>query len=259
MRGGHQLKGRRIAVLATDGFERVELSVPVAALRAEGAQVEIVSLRPGRIRGVNLHEPAARVTVDRTLSQASVADYDALLIPGGFINPDLLRQSEAARQFVREFDASGKPIATLCHGPWLLSSAGLTQGRTMTSWPGVRDDLVNAGATWLDRSVVLDGNWLTSRGPQDLVPFVKALVDHFAGGESLRQAPAVDGGERTSAPQRNAPPALVLDVMRWLPRPSLRTAAMIGVALAFYAARGHRSDAPRTRRRSAAGATLQPG
>ena len=130
--------------------------------------VDIVSLRPGRIRGVNLHEPASRVSVDRTLPEASVADYDALLIPGGLINPDLLRQSELARRFVREFDASGKPIATLCHGPWLLSSAGLTEGRTMTSWPGVRDDLVNAGATWLDREIVLDRNWLTSRGPQDL-------------------------------------------------------------------------------------------
>src|SRR4051812_18465786 len=220
-----KLKGRRIAVLAADGFEKVELTVPVAALRAEGAEVEIVSLRPGRIRGVNLHEPASRVAVDRTLPQASVADYDALLVPGGFINPDLLRQSEDARRFVREFDASGKPIATLCHGPWLLSSAGLTRGRTMTSWPGVRDDLVNAGATWLDRPVVRDGNWLTSRGPQDLAPFVKALVEHFAGGEAARQAPAVDAAETTSAPQRDAPPAVVLSVMKWMPRPSLRTAA----------------------------------
>ncbi|MFL6661066.1 MAG: type 1 glutamine amidotransferase domain-containing protein [Rhizobacter sp.] len=253
---GHQLKGRRIAVLAADGFERVELSVPVAALRAAGAEVDIVSLRPGRIRGVNLHEPAARVTVDRTLSQASVSDYDALLVPGGFINPDLLRQSEAARQFVREFDASGKPIATLCHGPWLLSSAGLTQGRTMTSWPGVRDDLVNAGATWLDQEVVVDGNWLTSRGPQDIVPFVKALLDHFAAGHLQRQAHAADAAERTSAPQRNAPPALVLGVMKWMPRPSLRTAVMIGAALAFYAAKGGRRHGPG--RRSHVG-TLQPG
>src|SRR5207237_3275551 len=131
--------------------------------------------------------PAARASVHRTLDQARVAYYDALLIPRGFTNPDLLRQSEAARRFVRDFDASAKPIATLCHGPWLLSSAGLTEGRTMTSWPGVRDDLVNAGATWLDREVVHDGNWLTSRGPQDMVPFVKALVDHFGGSRSRRQ------------------------------------------------------------------------
>ncbi len=230
-----QLKGRRIAVLAADGFEKVELSVPVAALRAEGAEVDIVSLRPGRIRGVNLHEPASRVSVDRTLPEATASDYDALLIPGGFINPDLLRQSEAARQFVREFDTRGKPIATLCHGPWLLASAGLTQGRTMTSWPGVRDDLVNAGATWLDREVVLDRNWLTSRGPQDLVPFVKALIDHFAGRE-VRMASTTNANPATSAPQRTAPPALVLGAMKWLPRPSFRTAALIGAVLAYWAA-----------------------
>jgi deglycase len=254
MTGGRQLKRRHIAVLAADGFEKVELSVPVAALRAEGADVDIVSLRPGRIRGVNLHEPASRVSVDRTLSEAKVADYDALLVPGGFINPDLLRQSEAARRFVREFDASGKPIATLCHGPWLLSSAGLTKGRTMTSWPGVRDDLVNAGATWLDREVVRDGNWLTSRGPQDMVPFVKALVDHFAGRESRGQDSTADAGATTSAPQRDAPPALVVGAMKWMPRPSLRTAAMIAAALAFFAARGRRRQAlPVGRWRAAAG------
>jgi len=235
-----QLNGRRVAVLAADGFERVELSVPVAALRAAGAEVDIVSLRHGRIRGVNLHEPAGRVAVDHTLDEVSVGDYDALLVPGGFINPDLLRQSEAAREFVRQFDASGKPIATLCHGPWLFASAGLTQGRTMTSWPGVRDDMVNAGATWLDQEVVLDGNWLTSRGPQDMVPFVEALIGHFAG-QSLARHPAGLGAvEATSAPQRDAPPSLVLDVMKWMPRPSLRTAAMIGAALALYAASGHR-------------------
>jgi protease I len=120
----HQLEGRRIAVLAADGFEKVELTVPVAALRAAGAEVDIVSLRPGRIRGVNLHEPASRVKVDCTLPDVSVDDYHALLIPGGFINPDLLRQSAAAREFVRKFDASGKPIATLCHALRAVALAG---------------------------------------------------------------------------------------------------------------------------------------
>jgi protease I len=249
-----QLQDRRIAVLAADGFEKVELSVPVAALRTEGADVEIVSLRRGRIRGVNLHEPASRVSVDRILSEAKVADYDALLIPGGFINPDLLRQSEAARRFVRDFDASGKPMATLCHGPWLLSSAGLTQGRAMTSWPGIRDDLVNAGATWLDREVVRDGNWLTSRGPQDMVPFVEALIVHFAGRASQQQQSTAQTGVTTSAPQRNAPPELVIGAMKWMPQPSLRTAAMIGVALAFLAAKGRRRRAtPVARLRAAVG------
>jgi protease I len=248
MTEGRQLKGRRIAVLAADGFERVELSVPVAALRAEGARVEIVSLRPGRIRGVNLHEPAARVGVDRTLREASVADYDALLVPGGFINPDLLRQSEIARRFVRDFDASGKPIATLCHGPWLLSSAGLTGGRTMTSWPGVRDDLVNAGAIWLDQPVVQDRNWLTSRGPQDMVPFVQALIQHFAGRDVAGSAAAHRPDGAASAPQRNTPPALVLGAMKWLPRPSLRAAALLGAALWWYAGKGRGRHAAALRR-----------
>jgi protease I len=233
-----QLKGRRIAVLAADGFEKVELTIPVTALRAAGATVDIISLRPGRIRGVNLHEPASRVAVDHIVSDVSVDDYDALLIPGGFINPDLLRQSAEARQFVRSFDGSGKPIATLCHGPWLLSSAGLTQGRRMTSWPGVRDDLVNAGATWLDEQVVRDRNWLTSRGPQDMVPFVRALLPFFAG-----QAPEAETAgawaSAGSAPQRDAPPQPVLQAMKWLPRPSLRTIALIGALAAFYVARSN--------------------
>lgn len=227
----------RIAVLAADGFEKIELTVPVSALRAAGAEVEIVSLRPGRIRGVNLHEPAARVAVDRTLDEARAEDYHGLFIPGGFINPDLLRQSEAARRFAQHFDAAGKPIATLCHGPWLLASAELTRGRIMTSWPGIRDDLVNAGATWYDAPVVRDGNWLTSRGPQDLVAFVKALVELYAGEQPLRDTAAADLG---SAPRRNAPPALVLNVMKWLPRPSLRTAAVLGLGVAAYALAGRR-------------------
>ena len=233
MAAERELKGRRVAVLAADGFEKVELTVPVAALRAAGADVEIVSLRHGHIRGVNLHEPASRVTVDRTLAEVSVDGYDALLIPGGFINPDLLRQSAEARAFVRQFDASGKPIATLCHGPWVLASAGLTRGRRMTSWPGVRDDLVNAGATWLDETVVRDGNWLTSRGPQDMVPFVRALLPFFAG-----QAPASESApsEAVSSPQRDAPPKAVLKAMQWLPRPSLRAVALLGALAAIYVA-----------------------
>src|SRR4051794_16705947 len=141
MKGGSMLaqkslEGRRIAVLAADGFEKVELTIPTKALRLAGADVDIVSLRSGSIRGVNLHEPAGRVHVDKTLAHASPADYDGLLIPGGFINPDVLRQSAEAREFVRAFERAGKPIATLCHGPWLLASAGLVSGRTMTSWPG---------------------------------------------------------------------------------------------------------------------------
>ena len=234
------LKGRRIAVLAVDGFEKVELTVPVAALKKAGAKVDIVSLHAGRIRGVNLHEPASMVRVDETLRRASPAAYDGLLIPGGFINPDLLRQSAEARDFVRAFDRQGKPIATLCHGPWLLASAGLTSGRTMTSWPGIRDDMVNAGAIWLDQKVVRDGNWVTSRGPQDMVPFVSAMTALFAG---ATDGQGVDRRTR-SDPQRKQPPALVVDAMRWLPRPAFRI--LLGVALlgAALAADRRRLDNP---------------
>lgn len=231
------LAGRHIAVLATDGFEKVELTVPVAALKMAGADVDIVSLHPGRIRGVNLHEPASMVRVDKTLDRANPAEYDGLLIPGGFINPDLLRQSAKARDFVRAFDRQGKPIATLCHGPWLLASAALTSGRTMTSWPGIRDDMVNAGAIWLDQEVVRDGNWVTSRGPQDMVPFVGAMTELFSGAAAGAQG---FGQSARSDPQREQPPAMVVNSMRWLPRPAFRT--LLGVALlgAGLAAAGRR-------------------
>lgn len=224
------LEGTRIAALAADGFEKVELTVPMRALQLAGAKVDVISLRHGRIRGVNLHEPASKVRVDKTIDETNAADYDGLLLPGGFINPDLLRQSMEARNFVRAFDTAGKPIVTLCHGPWVLASAGLLKGRTMTSWPGIRDDLVNAGATWVDAPVVLDGNLLTSRGPQDIVPFVRAMKQHFAGA----QVEGAAGRAQTSAPQPSEPPQIVLKVMKWLPRPSLRTAVGLGL-LAWYA------------------------
>ena len=219
------LSNRRVAVLVADGFEKIELTIPMAAMKAAGAKVEIVSLRPGRIRGVNLHEPAGRVRVNRTLAGAHPMDYDALLVPGGFINPDLLRQSAEAREFVRAFDSADKPIASLCHGPWLLASAGMLAGRTLTSWPGIRDDMVNAGATWLDEPIVTDGNLITSRGPQDLVPFVKGLIAHFAPGSLMLR----DSEPHMSDPPHDQPPAVVLATMRWLPRPTVRAVATLGL------------------------------
>jgi protease I len=234
------LKGRRIAVLAADGFEKVELTIPVNALRLSGATCHVISLRHGRIRGVNLHEPASRVHVHATIAETDPGDYDGLLIPGGFINPDLLRQSAEAREFVRAFDSAGKPIATLCHGPWVLASAGLLEGRTMTSWPGVRDDLVNAGAVWLDQELVRDGNLLTSRGPQDMQAFVPAILEFFAEAESARTSPAA---HTESDPQRNEPPALVVKTMQWMPRPSLRTAVGLGaIALGVIASNRRRQQ-----------------
>ncbi len=226
------LHGRRIAILAADGFEKVELSVPAMALRMAGAKVDIVSLRHGRIRGVNLHEPAGRVRVTKTIAEADPDAYDGLLIVGGFINPDLLRQSAEAREFVAAFDAASKPIASLCHGPWVLASAGLLEGRTLTSWPGIRDDLVNAGATWLDRSLVRDGNLVTSRGPQDMVPFVRGIKELFA--ETAPVNGAKDPQSEFSSPQRNEPPQLVVGALKWLPRPSFRTAILLLGAAALF-------------------------
>jgi protease I len=249
-----RLRGRRIAVLAADGFEKVELEVPMKAYQLSGAKVDVISLRRGRIRGVNLHEPASRVPVTKTVQEANPDNYDGLLVPGGFINPDLLRQSADARNFVRAFDQAGKPIATLCHGPWVLASAGLLKGRTVTSWPGIRDDVVNAGATWLDREVVRDGNLVTSRGPQDLKPFIQASIELF----SQRRMPVQSRAEQRrapvelrpeqqfeSAPQADRPPQAMLTAMKWIPKPSLRTLLGIGAIGALIAAKARRSDAER--------------
>src|SRR3954447_23109024 len=240
-----RLKGRRIAALAADGFEKVELVVPMKALQAAGATVDVISLRHGNIRGVNLHEPASRVHVDKTIAEANPDDYDGLLLPGGFINPDLLRQSAEARAFVAAFDRAGKPIASLCHGPWVLASAGLLQGRTLTSWPGVRDDLVNAGATWLDQPFVRDGNLVTSRGPQDLIPFVQGCLELFT--ERGPMSRTREQPVSRSAPQANEPPSVVLGAMKWLPKPSVRTAVGLGAIAAAIIATRSRGGTRRTR------------
>lgn len=174
------LEGMRVAVLAADGFEQVELTVPVRRLERLGAQVEVLSLRPGRIRGMNMHSPGKRVRVDRTIYAARPEQFDALFLPGGFMSPDLLRQNERVLEFVRAFDATGKPIAFICHAAWILISAGLVEGRKLTSWPGIRDDVENAGGVWRDKAVVQQGNWLSSRGPEDLPRFRRAIARHFA-------------------------------------------------------------------------------
>jgi protease I len=245
MFGSKKLLGRRVAVLAADGFEKIELTMPVAALRAAGAEVDIISLRCGSIRGMNLHEPAGKVPVDYVLDDTDPDDYDALLIPGGFISPDLLRQSAAAREFVRRFNRDRKPIATLCHGPWLLASAGLTRGRTMTSWPGIRDDMVHSGATWLDREVVRDGNWVSSRGPQDMRAFIRAMRELFA-----ETAPVAAGAPLalTSSPQRATPPKAVMGASALLPLPllgKLALLAVVGAGLAGMSKRQAESADPR--------------
>jgi protease I len=184
---GRHLEGVRVAAIAVDGFEQVELTRPMKKLREEGAEVEVVSLRPGAIRGMNFLSPGIKVKVDRTIYTADPDDYDALLIPGGLVNPDLLRQSKRILNFVRSFDEEEKPIAAICHGPWVLISAGLVEGRRLTSWPGIRDDVENAGGLWENKSLVHDGNWITSRGPQDLLQFNRGIVDHFGPGTVARE------------------------------------------------------------------------
>jgi protease I len=176
-----RLSGIRVAILVADGFEQVELAVPLRHLIRNGAEVEVVSLRRGRIRGVHGLMKGSGVRADRTVFTARARNYDALLIPGGLVSPDLLRQSRRTRDFVRAFDVAGKPIAFLCHAPWVLISAGLVHGRRLTSWPGIKDDVRNAGGRWIDKSVVHDGNWITSRGPHDLLQFNRAMVRHFSG------------------------------------------------------------------------------
>jgi len=223
------LRGKKVAILAADGFEYVELSVPRTALRLAGAEIELISLHAGKIRGVNLTEPTKTVRVDQTLERAAPSDYDALLIPGGFIGPDFLRQSRLAREFVQAFDAAEKPIATLCHGPWLLVSAELTIGRHLSSWPSLRDDIVHAGGTWHDLPLVWDRNWISSRGPQDLGQFVPAMIELFATGQV--SAEHLDGGRdvqsQESSPKPDHPIQAALAAARVLPGPTFRT---IGVA-----------------------------
>ncbi|QSQ10816.1 type 1 glutamine amidotransferase domain-containing protein [Myxococcus landrumensis] len=177
---GRKLRGLRVAVLATDGFEQVELTRPVRKLERHGADVKIVSLQPGYIRAMKHMVPGRKVRVDATLRDVKAADFDAVLLPGGLINPDTLRQSALARDFVHDADSLNLPMAIICHAPWLLISAGLAEGRTLTSWPGIRDDVKNAGANWRDEPLVHDDNWVSSRSPLDLPVFEKAMVELFA-------------------------------------------------------------------------------
>jgi protease I len=226
------LHGKRIAVLAADGFEYVELIVPRAALRDAGAEVEVLSLHPGKIRGMNLTEPTRTVEVDRTIAEASPQDYDGLFVPGGFIGPDFLRQSREARDLVRAFDGARKPIATLCHGPWVLISAGVVAGRRLASWPGIRDDVVNAGGTWRDEPVVRDHNWVSSRGPQDLYAFVPAMGALYAGRQPVALADDAALEEPESSPPYDEPARVAVQAARMLPGPTLRTVAGAAVVAA---------------------------
>ncbi|PRC45261.1 peptidase C56 [Mycobacterium sp. ITM-2017-0098] len=177
----NELQGRRIAFLATDGVEKVELERPRAAVQDAGGHVELLSVETGEIEARNHDlEPAGTFTVDRAVADARVDEFDALVIPGGTVNADKLRLDESAVAFVGEFVRSGKPVAAICHGPWALVEAGVVKDRTLTSYPSLRTDLRNAGATVVDQQVCIDGNLITSRSPKDLDAFCQAITDQFA-------------------------------------------------------------------------------
>ncbi len=170
-------KTKRVAILATDGYEQSELVEPRQRLLDAGFRVDVVSLKPGEIRGWKDKDWGDKVPVDVVLSQARHEDYDALVLPGGVINPDKLRVEAAAVDFVRAFDHAGKPLAAICHGPWLLAEAGVAKGRKVTSYASIRTDMENAGGHWSDAEVVRDGHIITSRKPDDIPAFSQAVVD----------------------------------------------------------------------------------
>jgi protease I len=175
------LKGKKVAILAADMFERVELEEPRQALEDAGAETEIVSIHDGEIKGFDHFDPANTVRVDRTIEEVSPDEFDALLIPGGVGNPDQLRGEENVVSFDREFDAAGKPMAVICHGPWVLVESGVVRGRRVTSWPTLETDIRNAGGEWVDDEVVVDGNLVTSRKPDDIPAFNREMTRIFSG------------------------------------------------------------------------------
>ena len=180
------LQGKRVAILATVGVEQVELTEPKKALERAGATAGVISPESGKIRAWNMKDWGTEIPVDKTLSEANPDDYDALMLPGGVINPDKLRINVDAVTFVRHFVETDKPIAAICHGPWTLIEAGGVRGKRMTSWPSLRTDLSNAGAEWVDEQVVTDLGLVTSRKPDDIPAFIDKMTEEFAEGQRSR-------------------------------------------------------------------------
>ena len=177
----NRLDGLHVAIIVFNYFEQVEMTSPRQALEQAGAQVTLISPNPGPLTAMNHDvDKSDSFKVDMNLDQANVNDFDALMLPGGTVNADNLRMNPKAQNIARQFDRASKPIAAICHAPWLLVSAGLVKGRTLTSWPSLQDDIRNAGGTWVDQQVVQDRNWVTSRSPQDLGAFNPAMVSFFA-------------------------------------------------------------------------------
>ncbi len=192
------LKGLRVAILATDGFEQSELSEPRKALDTAGAKTIVVSLKQGKIRGWNHKEWGQEISVDQILDGASADNYDALVLPGGVMNPDALRMQPKAVAFVKAFFNAGKPVAAICHGPWTIIEAGAAQGHRMTSWPSLKTDLKNAGADWVDAEVVVDDNLVTSRNPNDIPAFNREMIELFGRAGSTHPRNAEPAGAETS-------------------------------------------------------------
>ena len=182
------LENRTVAILATDGVEQVELTEPRKAVEEAGATVRLLSIKDGEIQGMNHDKPGDKLKVDGLVADASVDEYDALILPGGVQNPDTLRMDEDAVSFVRDFVNSGKPVGVICHGPWVMIEADVVRGRRMTSWPSVRTDLRNAGAEVVDEEVVVDNGLVSSRKPDDLPAFCRKSVEEFAEGRHRPEA-----------------------------------------------------------------------
>lgn len=173
---GQDLSGCKVAILVVDGFEQAEMTEPRKALQQAGAQTTLISQKPGQVQGFNHTDKADKFDVDKTFDDCRPEDFDAVLLPGGAVNADALRMVPQAQKFVQALQQAGKPIAVICHGAWLLASAGLVKGRTLTSWPTLQDDLRNAGADWVDREVVRDANFVSSRKPQDIPAFNREML-----------------------------------------------------------------------------------
>ena len=186
-----ELNGKRVAILATDMFEQVELVEPRKALDDAGATTEIVSLESGEIQGFNHYDKSDKFPVDKTVDEVTADDYDALLLPGGVGNPDTLRTHDNAVRFVRSFFEAGKPVGAICHAPWMLVEADVVRGRPVTSWPSLKTDIRNAGGDWQDKQVIVDDGLVTSRKPADIPAFNEKIIEEFAEGRHARQAESV--------------------------------------------------------------------
>lgn len=193
-----KLAGKKVAILAADGFEEVELTKPRQALDEAGAKTSVVSIKSGKIQGMNHADKGATVDVDVMLEDAKPQEFDALLIPGGLMNPDTLRSTDEAIEFVRHFFRQGKPVAAICHAAWVLIDAEVVSGRTITSWPAIKTDVRNAGATWVDQDVVVDNGLVTSRKPDDIPAFNEKMIEEFAEG---RHPVEVRPAQQQASPQ----------------------------------------------------------